>query len=56
MSNSNVTVEFLGDRVVITQTPPSGRKCNAAIVEIDFKQWFSLNDAVIKALKDRGEL
>ena len=37
MSDSNVITEILEDRILITQVPPSGRKSNADIVEVGFK-------------------
>ena len=54
MSNSNVTTEILEDRILITQVSPSGRKSNAAIVELSFKEWVSLSDAINKELEDKA--
>lgn len=56
MSGSNVITEILEDRILITQVPPSGRKSNADIVEVGFKEWASLSDAINKALKEAGKL
>jgi len=53
MSDSNITTEILEDRILITQVPPSGRKSNADIVEVSFKEWVSMSDVIDKALKDK---
>ena len=56
MSEPKVTFKVLEDRILITQLPPSGRKTNADIIEIGFKEWVTLSDAINKALKDAGIL
>ncbi len=56
MSESNLTTEILEDRILIIQAPPSGRKANADIVEVSFKEWVTLSDAINKALKEAGRL
>lgn len=56
MSDSNVITEILEDRILIIQVPPSGRKSNADIVEVSFKEWVSLSDVINKALKEAGKL
>ncbi|MDP4544110.1 hypothetical protein Q8P09_03330 [Psychrobacter faecalis] len=54
MSESSVTTEILEDRILITQVSPSGRKSNAATVELSFKEWVSLSDAINKELEDKA--